>query len=123
MGPDNSSPVQLYLMNEETGERIDLSATISELSITAKEDGEPMSCFGGCADCSHADRERKQGEKIRCKRWSCWVNPHGKTCEEYSFSFSFPIALDPIEQAERMKYFQRKQEEVRRQLNEIGRFA
>lgn len=42
MGPDNSPPVQLFFLNEETGERTALCSTISELSITEKEGDEPM---------------------------------------------------------------------------------
>lgn len=108
MGPDNSPPVQLFFVNEETGEQTALCSTILELSITEKEGDEPM-YFGGCGDCSHADHKRKQGEKVRCTRWSRWVNPHGKPCEEHSIFFPFNLTPEQyLESLEMMKNYQRK---------------
>lgn len=42
---------------------------------------------GGCLNCQYVDRGRKQGEKIRCKRWSKWVMPYGESCCEYGYTF------------------------------------
>lgn len=109
MGPDDSAPVRLCYIDPETGERHELPDALPELSFTEAEGRwEPM-YFGGCGDCSYADHKRKQGEKIRCKRWSRWVNPQGKPCEEHSISF--PLNLTPeqyLGSLEMMKHYQRK---------------
>lgn len=105
MGPDNSPPVQLFFINEDTGEKTELTATIKEFSFTEAGDDEPM-YFGGCGDCSHADHKRKQGEKIRCTRWSRWVSPQGKPCEEHTVSF--PFNIDPMKHLEMMQYYYQK---------------
>ena len=109
MGPDNSPPVRLFFINEETGEKTELPATIKEFSFTEAEGGwEPM-YFGGCGDCSHADLKRRQGEKVRCKRWSRWVNPQGTPCEEHSISFSLNLTPEQyLGSLEMMKNYQRK---------------
>lgn len=106
MKPDNSPPVRLYLVNHETGERTELPKEIPEISITETEGNEPMTYFGDCGDCIHADHKRKQGEKVRCTRWSQWVNPQGKPCEERTISFQFNI--DPAKHLEMMQYFYQK---------------
>lgn len=106
MGPDNSTPVRLFFVDPETGERTELPKKIPEIAITGTEGDEPMSYFGGCGDCSHADHKRKQGEKVRCTRWSQWVNPHGKPCEERTISF--PLNIDPMKHLEMMQYFYQK---------------
>ncbi len=109
MGPDDSAPVRLCYIDPETDERHEIPNALPELSFTEAEGGwEPM-YFGGCGDCSHADLKRRQGEKVRCKRWSRWVNPQGTPCEEHSISF--PLNLTPeqyLESIEMMKNYQRK---------------
>lgn len=108
MGPDNLPPVRLFFINEETGEKTELPPTIKEFSFTETGDDEPM-YFGGCGDCSHADHKRKQGEKVRCKRWSRWVSPQGKPCEEHNISFPFNLTPEQyLESLEMMKNYQKK---------------
>lgn len=64
---------------------------------------------GGCGDCSHADHKRKQGEKVRCTRWSRWVSPQEKPCEEHTVSFPFNITPEQyLESLAMMKNYQRK---------------
>lgn len=109
MGPDNSPPVRLYLVNQETGERTELPKEIPEISITETEGDELMSYFGGCGDCSHADHKRKQGDKVRCTRWSRWVSPQEKPCEEHTVSFPFNLTPEQyLASLEMMKNYQRK---------------
>lgn len=107
MGPDNSSPVRLFFVDPETGEQQEISDHIAELSITETGSDEAMSAFFRCRDCEHADCKRTQDTKIRCKRWSRWVEPNERACEEHNIFF--PLYFDPVQQAEMMKYFQRKQ--------------
>ena len=42
-----------------------------------------MSCGKECRFCPHADPNRTQNGKIRCKRFSQWVDPHS-LCDEYA---------------------------------------
>lgn len=48
----------------------------------------------GCIYCRYSDKNRKQGEKIRCKRLSKWVAPRGEACEEYRVEFS--LSREPL---------------------------
>lgn len=107
MGPESSTPARLFFVNPETGERHELTDRIAELSITEAEGDESMSVGFRCQHCEHADPKRTKDGKIRCKRFSQWVEPNAMNCEEYSYSF--PLVFDPIYQAEMMKYFERKQ--------------
>lgn len=107
MGPENSPPTHLVYINPETGEQHELMGLAENISLTEMEGWEDMSVGFQCQHCEHADPKRTHDGKIRCKRWSRWVEPNGRNCEEYSYTL--PVFLDPTKQAEMIEYFQRKQ--------------
>lgn len=113
MGPENSTPVQLFYADPETGEKREITDRVTELSVINSiadhmtEGWEAMSVGFQCQHCEHADPKRTHNGKKRCKRWSRWVEPNGRNCEEYSYTL--PVFLDPLEQAAMIEYFQRKQ--------------
>lgn len=65
-----------------------------------------MSAYFRCRDCEHSDCNRTQGSKIRCKRYSCWVEPNEIACEEKHIPF--PLAFDSVAQAEMIERYQKK---------------
>jgi len=83
MGPDNSTPVTLYYVDHATGKATKLGPGIPELTLTNGGD-EIVSCCRMCISCYHADRKREHDGRVRCTRWSRWVDPEAKPCEEYS---------------------------------------
>lgn len=44
-----------------------------------------MSPYCYCRDCVYADKNRVQGEHIRCRRWSTWVSPVLMPCDEFLY--------------------------------------
>lgn len=55
------------------------------LRVDLKNGGdEIVSCCRMCISCYHADRKREHDGRVRCTRWSRWVDPEAKPCEEYS---------------------------------------
>ncbi len=52
-----------------------------------------MSNEKGCIYCRYSDKDRKEGEKIRCKRLSKWVEPRGEACSEYFERYEFPLRV------------------------------
>lgn len=112
MGPDSSPPTHLFYINSETGEPQEITDRIAELSvieqitdsITKTEGWTEVSAGFLCRHCEHADCKRTHDGKIRCKRWSQWVEPTAHSCKEYGYSI--PFQFDPVQQAEIMEYFQ-----------------
>lgn len=47
-----------------------------------EEGGWILGDMKACRYCDHADPKRERNGKIRCKRFSQWVDPIGKVCEE-----------------------------------------
>ena len=91
MGPDTStSPVQLRYFDPVSQTWTDLSKDIVGLPTFSIVDGseESVSCGRACRWCKHADTQRTKDEKIRCKRWSRWVD-RDDVCEENLESMSF----------------------------------
>lgn len=107
MGPNNSTPARLFFIDQKTGKQQELTDRIAELSITEADGDEVVSVGFQCQHCEHADCKRTHDGKIRCTRWSRWVEPNERSCEEYSFTL--PFFLDPEQQAKTIEYFQRKQ--------------
>lgn len=110
MGPENSTPTQLFYIDQQTGEKREITDRIAELSVIDSiadhitEGWEEVSVGFQCQHCEHADTKRTHDGRIRCTRWSRWVEPNGRNCEEYGYSI--PFKFDPVQYAEAMKYFQ-----------------
>ena len=49
-----------------------------------------------CRFCPHADTNRTKDGKIRCKRFSQWVDPHS-LCDKYADK-SFPLLFADLEE-------------------------
>lgn len=107
MGPENSPPTYLCYINPETGEQHKLMGLVENISLTEVEGFEDMSVGFQCQHCEHADPKRTHDGKIRCKRWSRWVEPNGRNCEEYGFTL--PLSFNSEQHTKAMEYFQRKQ--------------
>lgn len=52
-----------------------------------------------CVYCQHSDKNRKNGENIRCTLFSCWVNPCGKACEKYREKHGNVLGREPFSEA------------------------
>ena len=65
-----------------------------------------------CLTCAHSVPERKLGEKIRCKRYSIWIDPllpHERECEGFKFELSDEAMRLFHAAMEDMEYLQAKQ--------------
>ncbi len=48
-----------------------------------------MSVLSHCSHCDASDCNRRNGDKIRCTRFSQWVDPNGKACDAFVGATSF----------------------------------
>lgn len=48
-----------------------------------------MSVLSYCSHCDASDCNRRKGNKIRCTRFSQWVDPNNIACEEFNGALSF----------------------------------
>lgn len=87
MGHGEQTPLTFFIKNPHTGEMVEVPREVAEvtLSLCDGEDSTPRGC---CYGCDHSDGTRRQGDKIRCKRWSQWVDPMKECCPECTFSVS-----------------------------------
>lgn len=85
MGHDEQTPSTFFIKNPHTGEMVEVPREVAEmtLSLCDGEDSHPRGC---CYGCDYSDATRRQGDKIRCKRWSQWVDPMHDSCPECTFS-------------------------------------
>lgn len=89
MGPDEKTPSTFFITDPATGDKIEVPREIAEMTLALCGDdmGEAVSHSRGCCyGCDHSDGTRRQGDKIRCKRWSQWVDPMHDSCSECTFS-------------------------------------
>lgn len=106
MGPETStSSIQLRYFDPVSQTWIDLSKDVVRLPTFSIIDGsnESMSCGRACQWCKHADTQRTKGEKIRCKRWSQWVD-RNHVCEENLESMSFRFTPEDYQKFAQIGY-------------------
>lgn len=91
MGPHEKINGTFYVTDPATGDQIEVPREVAEMTLALCGDdvGEAVSHSRGCCyGCDHSDGTRQQGDKIRCKRWSQWVDPMKDCCPECTFSVS-----------------------------------
>ena len=106
MGPETStSSIQLRYFDPVSQTWIDLSKDVVRLPTFSIIDGgnESMSYGRACQWCKHADTQRTKGEKIRCRRWSQWVD-RNHVCEENLESMSFRFTPEDYQKFAQIGY-------------------
>lgn len=98
MGEKDTCSIKLYIETGK-GEYVPIPDHIPEITLTESEET-GMSCGIGCRFCENSDEKRRKDDLIRCKRWSQWVKPIGKVCEEYTESFTFELSQKGAEEHE-----------------------
>lgn len=87
MGHGEQAPMTLYFKHPDTGEMIELPREVAEMTLSlCGDESNPLK--GCCYGCDYSDATRRHGDKIRCKRWSQWVDPMHDFCPECTFSVS-----------------------------------
>lgn len=71
-----------------------------------------MSVLSRCSHCDASDCNRRKGNKIRCTRFSQWVDPNSEVCDVFCWATSF-LNMNP----EKMKEVAELYRDILKSLN------